>query len=790
MNSNNRISALIPGQLPFFVRNDHPNFVAFLEAYYRYLEQDEKVINRIKNIQTYQNIDLTPDEYANLLYNTFMKYIPENIRADKRLLLKHIKDFYRAKGTEKSVRFLMNILYEAKAGDAEVNFYYPKEDILRVSDGKWYIQRSLRIQNTTIDDVADTSLDALQRYFNSTITGETSHATAVIESVNRFYERGLQIDELLLSNINGSFENGETIGTTFVDEFNVTRSVDSVVYGGIIDTVTLTVPGTGYIIGDPVIIHSNTGNKACVIVSAVSPGNLAAVSVVTGGAGYQNGNPILFSGGGGAGANATVFIVYDNATYHPNSYNIVGSTIQQEANTPIGNVGPWQTFAYQNLTVQWTNTSNLTVNTGAGATVQTINLSAWKQNSNVFFETYDSLNVKGTIVIITASNIKSNVITVSPGLSGNLLQNSFTVIKKPNVSTIVGNSIAYWSFANTGPVQNVRFSTSGSNYISKPEISAISNTTIVQLGILGRMEIISGGNGYVIGDIIEFINKPGTYGFGAIANVTNVDGSGAITEVKFQQMSGHIVGGSGFSALSLPTTNVRTSTGTSANIAVVALLGTGATFAVENTTLGAIEKITIISGGQGFTEPPVLDFTQSGDRTARANCTVVSGVYSYPGRYLNDDGHLSSFNFLEDRDYYQNFSYVIRSCRGIEDYRNVIENLTHPAGTKLFGQFEHINNVPISPNSSVICAGNNIELSKTYVKMANTINVAYDSHGKEVGNTITLEFTSGGRPNVTNGLYAINAASTNWFTVHHPYNYANTGDTTITGNVTVGLHFA
>ena len=111
MISNNKISTLINSQVPFFVRNDHQNFVTFLEKYYQYTEQENKVVNKIKNVKTYQDIDLTEDQYAELLYSTFLKYIPKDIIADKKLILKHVKDFYRAKGTEKAIRFLMRILY-------------------------------------------------------------------------------------------------------------------------------------------------------------------------------------------------------------------------------------------------------------------------------------------------------------------------------------------------------------------------------------------------------------------------------------------------------------------------------------------------------------------------------------------------------------------------------------------------------------------------------------------------------------------------------------------------------
>mgnify|MGYP003335139217 FL=1 len=110
MISNNKISNLIHSIAPFFVQNDHPNFIRFLEAYYEYLEQNDKTVNVAKNIKTYRDIDLTEDQYAQKLYDTFMKYMPNDIQVDKTILIKHIKDFYRAKGTEKATKFLLRIL--------------------------------------------------------------------------------------------------------------------------------------------------------------------------------------------------------------------------------------------------------------------------------------------------------------------------------------------------------------------------------------------------------------------------------------------------------------------------------------------------------------------------------------------------------------------------------------------------------------------------------------------------------------------------------------------------------
>ena len=211
MTTNNKISSLISSQVPFFVRNDHPNFVLFLEKYFEYLEQDNKVVQVAKdNLPVIRDVDLT--SYEENLYSEFLKLIPESVVVDKNLLLKNIKDFYRAKGTENSIRFLMNILY----GHEDLEFYYPKKDVLRASDGKWFIQRSLRVTDTSVTTVANTSICAIDQFDEMIIRGNTSGATATVERIDRFFEKGTQIDEMIISNIIGNFVNNEQVFTTFV----------------------------------------------------------------------------------------------------------------------------------------------------------------------------------------------------------------------------------------------------------------------------------------------------------------------------------------------------------------------------------------------------------------------------------------------------------------------------------------------------------------------------------------------------------------------------------------------
>jgi hypothetical protein len=677
MYSNNRISNLISSQLPFFVRNEHPNFILFLEAYYEYLEQSDKTVNVAKNIRTYRDVDLTEDQYAQKLYDTFMKYIPKDVLVDKNLLIKHIKDFYRAKGTEKATKFLMRILY-----NEEIDFYYPKKDILRASDGKWFIQKSLRITDTKISNVANSIITGLEKYVGTQITGATSNATALVERVDRFFEQGTQIDELIISNINRSFSSGEKIYATFNDIAG-TKFISSNVFSGIINTIQITSGGTGYTVGDHVIILSSTGSGACATVASVTTGNVSAITVFDGGAGYRFTDNVSITGGGGSGATANISQIDLTEKYHPNTYNLVSSTISLEANTPLNNT------VYSNLS-------------------------------------------------------------------------------SSNVNTTISNAVSYWTYANTGAVQTIYLLTAGSNYSTKPDVTIIANTVIYSLGILGKMEIVNGGQNYNIGDTIEFINVSGGYGVGALGNVTNVDTaqSNTINEIKFVNMTGHIIGGSGYNEFYLPKANVISSTGNGANIVVRNILGTGANLSAFTSTIGAIQRVVITSRGAGYKPNTTIDLSQSGDGTAQATVSVIEGTYSYPGRYLNDDGHISSYNFLEDRDYYQNFSYVIRSTKSISSYRDTIKNIIHPAGLKLWGEYRYLNE---ATNTTCPCNASNAlvrtSISKTYVKTGNTINISYASHGLTTNSNVTLEFTSGGYSNVRNGIYMITDAQTNFFTV-------------------------
>jgi len=129
-----KISTLIGRMIPPHIVELYPTYVRFIQAYFEYTERQFGEYDMIANILGYGDIDnasQVPAYFAEYK-KQYMQVMPGNMAIDSVLMIKHIREFYRAKGTEESFRMLFRAIY-----DKEIDFYYPSVDILRVSDGKW-----------------------------------------------------------------------------------------------------------------------------------------------------------------------------------------------------------------------------------------------------------------------------------------------------------------------------------------------------------------------------------------------------------------------------------------------------------------------------------------------------------------------------------------------------------------------------------------------------------------------------------------------------------------------------
>jgi len=143
-----KISHLIGGQLPEFVRSEYPRFVQFLEAYYRFLEQHTLVDpisgategelgvyganDLLMNSDSWADVDTTLNEFVAKMRAQYSWDIPDSTLVESRWIIKNISQYYDVKGSIDGTTMFFRMLF-----DGPVSVRYPSEHILRASDGRW-----------------------------------------------------------------------------------------------------------------------------------------------------------------------------------------------------------------------------------------------------------------------------------------------------------------------------------------------------------------------------------------------------------------------------------------------------------------------------------------------------------------------------------------------------------------------------------------------------------------------------------------------------------------------------
>ena len=203
----NAIVVTLSNQTAKFIRADSTStFVKFLEAYYKFLEQDQGAQEVLQNARKYGDIDYTSDSLIEQFFVNYGNDIPRNIITDKRTFIKHFRDIYKTKGTEEAYKLFFRAMFNSKA-----EFYYPSESVLKPSDGVWK-------KDITIKVISDLNSSYTPFDFKNTkITGQTSKATAIVNDVLKFFDGSIEIYELHLENIKGTFIREDITSTKLID---------------------------------------------------------------------------------------------------------------------------------------------------------------------------------------------------------------------------------------------------------------------------------------------------------------------------------------------------------------------------------------------------------------------------------------------------------------------------------------------------------------------------------------------------------------------------------------------
>lgn len=593
---NEKLSKLVKNQFPAFYQEEGENFIAFVEAYYEYLEQSGKLSHEIRNLSSYKDVAETTDAYLEYFRSDLLHNVPTDLLADKRLLARHIKDFNRSRGTFKSYKLLFSVLY-----NEPVEVYYPADQILKVSDGDYRIDRYLV---TTFDQ-------AHYQFIGKTIKGDESKAEALVEDVIRRVIRGKDLMQIVVSNVKGTFNHLETVRL----KTDAAMTGHSTIVEAGIRSVEIVSPGGKYQAGDVLSLISDTLGEfgKIVITSTTDLGGSLTFSIIDGGSGYRAstsipGSVITFTGGDGSSPGSFTIGTDDINDL----FAIVLNTNFMSSNNVFGILAP--SFASTGRMDKYANTPLSAPDYGFPENNEVVGNRNFRDHANAILRISNTQQIKiNDSLYGTVSSANATVISIVDYTAGN------TVVRIDGYKN--------FSESSGGEAIRSRYSNASGNSVGSV-ISFSGNTIgyhVITVGNTPGNAIIEGNelvgrtsNAYgVVKKVVSNVANGYTRGVGGaddrnlltlIVTANNTSNLSSLFNTGpmrwFTQNEGlRIVG-------------ANTTVGNTANIFantqienIYTPLANSLTF--EATTIGSISDISLPIGGAGYSVAPIIDVSDN-----------------------------------------------------------------------------------------------------------------------------------------------------------------------------------
>lgn len=737
------ISPFIEQQFPAFYKSEGPNFVAFVKAYYEWLESNGNILNKSRSLISTADIDQTEEAFIEQFRNTYLTSIPVDIVADKRLLVKHVLDLYRSKGTQRSVELLFRILF-----NEDIEIYIPGENLLRPSDGKWF-------QANYIETSFHPNLNKLA---GRTITNSQQTSSGVVEYVTKKIIGGETVNLIYMTEVKGSFRRTDRIicpGLITID--------DAPIVTGSLTAIPIENGGFNFEVGDIVdVIGRGKEGKARVVRTRDENGKVV-FSLISGGSGYTVNAVVTVA------TTLNISIANSTNTFIENTTALVPNT---SANGTIVNVGNnvltlinfGNTSGYTVGSIITDGTSNATITEifgggGTGATFEVgelnnkelilINLDDIQDYTNAVLETQVEIGTgvqtgaftagldiesSANVLILQCTTLSANTVEVGEELSN-------AALGIANLNVYISDDKLIYTTGPESDLTNANVAV-GAILVSNVSSSVIRlDTTPTKEEVLGKAIVFSSNSSAIVANTVNnhMYFVPGATVFdtsnsglnatitsqtsltdwffpsrtptllsnldsrldetlilllkevGTIATLANINpGAGYssppyITVIEPEVVKAGIPDGSG---------------GYKGNNAIV--------IGPVGSQPGVIQAVEVYSSGFGYSPGENVTLVKKDVRegVAASGVTVVETFGVEEGRWLNNKGFISDIIKIQDSDFYQVYSYEIIASRMLNSYRKLVTDLVHPSGYKLFGRFRYTKD--LSSNASVISSNINI----------------------------------------------------------------------------------
>jgi hypothetical protein len=242
------ISPYIESQFPDFYKQEGPLFIAFVKAYYEWMESRNETLYHARNLTDYRDIDKTLDEFIIFFKTKYLSDIQFSIASNKKLFIKNSLDFYRSKGTPRSIDLFFKLIH-----GIEARVYYPGDDLFKTSDNEFSDIKYLEVEYSP----------ELVNMIGFNIRGADSDAFAFAERLVKVKKNSRTITVIYISNLVGNFRTDEQIVTVGAEREITTKILGSATRFSV-DFST-----AGFVPGERIKVTTGAGKKAIAVVKSV-----------------------------------------------------------------------------------------------------------------------------------------------------------------------------------------------------------------------------------------------------------------------------------------------------------------------------------------------------------------------------------------------------------------------------------------------------------------------------------------------------------------------------------------
>jgi hypothetical protein len=271
-----KLPYLIPSQLPEFVTSDYPAFIEFLQAYYKWFEEEYS----LGKLEDLIDIDYTIDEFLQYFKKELDVYgVLRN--TNDRLYVRNIKQMYAAKGSEASFQFLFKALFGKPS-----SITYPWDYVFKPSAGLWKQDLSIIVRITKRPDY--TGVDPVFLLGGNEITVVDSTNTQYVVNAADIIQRASDVFEIFINRF--SYKNSTLVSFT---------AENGTIEGDILPTTykaRVNRKGYGFEVGQVFSVSSYGGSGSAIKVKRVDEdGGILSVELIDFGYGYESNFAILIT---------------------------------------------------------------------------------------------------------------------------------------------------------------------------------------------------------------------------------------------------------------------------------------------------------------------------------------------------------------------------------------------------------------------------------------------------------------------------------------------------------------